>query len=92
MKDAGKKTPCLKCRTVVEIPWPELLPRVGCPHCKAELDFPVSAAGSIERCIKCGAAVQVPDVAGKGNSGCIGLFTSSLVGGLIAALSMGLLR
>lgn len=84
---AGRNAQCLKCGTVLQVPLPDMLPRVGCPSCQAELDFPVSKAGNVERCPKCGGLVRLPTVEGKGDGriGCASL-GSSLVGLLLAGL------
>jgi hypothetical protein len=79
-QQAGGKATCIKCSAVVDVPWPDLLPKVQCPACKAELDFPPSAAGMIERCPKCGCAVQVPGGRkGQATSGCGALLGQGLV-------------
>jgi uncharacterized paraquat-inducible protein A len=88
--NAGRNAQCLKCGTVVQIPFPEMLPRIACNACEAELDFPVSKAGNIERCPKCGALVRLPTVEGQGGGGCLGL--SSLVGGVLLGLAWLALR
>src|SRR5579859_1655067 len=63
---AGRNAQCLKCGTVLQVPLPEMLPRLACPACQAELDFPVSKAGNVERCPKCGGIIRLPTVDGQG--------------------------
>jgi hypothetical protein len=93
---AGGKATCFKCNAVVDVPWPDLLPKVQCPACKAELDFPPSAAGMIEKCPKCGCAVQVPGGRGQATSGCGALLGQGLVCVLLligaAYLTVGLFQ
>jgi hypothetical protein len=81
---AGRNAQCLKCGTILQVPLPDMLPRLACPSCQAELDFPVSKAGNVERCPRCGGAVRLPSVAGQGGGGCAGL--TSLVGVLFCGL------
>jgi hypothetical protein len=77
---AGGKATCFKCNAVVDVPWPEFMPRLQCPGCKAELEFPPSSAGRIEKCNKCGCAVQVPSKGGAtATSGCGALLGQGLI-------------
>jgi ribosomal protein S27E len=80
---AGRNAQCLKCGTILQVPLPDMLPRLSCPACQAELDFPVSKAGNVERCPKCGGIIRLPNVDGQAPAGCAGL--SSLVGVLLLA-------
>jgi DNA-directed RNA polymerase subunit RPC12/RpoP len=89
--DVGKKAKCLKCGTVLDVPYPQLMPHLQCPHCLQDVDFPVSAAGNIEKCPKCGGMIHVPSVGGEGKTGCAALTSllGLLVGVGIAWLTVG---